>query len=97
MEGPSRLLKGPRESEGLTPDQLKRWLRESEREYLVFSAADLVDALPWPAGVEALQQMCTAYAQHRRARGKTETLVADEIIDAIRCLTRDFDRLRGSR
>lgn len=49
-----------------SPEQLKRWLRQSNRQYLIFDALDLVEALPWPAGVEALQQLIAAYRDHRR-------------------------------
>lgn len=97
-----------------SPEKLKRWLLETGREYIVLLSADLVDALPWPSGVEALQQIVHAYSQHRRALDaprlpqldlalqppiqdpsrKAETLDADELEDAIRCLVRDLKKIR---
>jgi len=46
-------------------DKLKQWLSASGRRWLVFNVIDLVDALPWPAGHEALQQLVAAYGGHR--------------------------------
>lgn len=48
-----------------SPKQLKDWLNASGRRYIVFVADDVVDALPWPGGVEALTQVTECYRQHR--------------------------------
>lgn len=45
---------------------LKRFLKASGREWLVLNALDLTDALPWPDGVELVQQAVSAYRDHRR-------------------------------
>jgi RecJ-like exonuclease len=49
------------------PRHLKAWLRDSGRRYIVLRHDDLVDALPWPEGVEAMAQLVEAYRQHRAA------------------------------
>lgn len=49
------------------PNQLKRWLRESGRTWLVLRTDDLVDALRWPDGVETLIDMISAYSKLRAA------------------------------
>lgn len=48
------------------PEHLKRWLKESGRRYMVFDGLELVDALPWPGGVQELMDLTHLYAQHRR-------------------------------
>lgn len=57
-----------------SPDHLKRWLAASGRQWLIFNALDLVDALEWPAGVDRLQQLVASYGEHRStiATGRTE-------------------------
>ena len=82
-----------------SPEKLKAWLLETGREYLVFAATDLVDALPWPAGVEAFQQIVQCYAQHRRAipngdAFKGEPLTAEELEQAIAALLREIRKVR---
>lgn len=47
---------------------LKSWLTASGRKYLVLNATDLVDAMPFPDGVEMVQQVIAAYGQHRATR-----------------------------
>jgi hypothetical protein len=44
---------------------LKRWLVESGRQWVVLKSPDLIDALPWPDGVDILMQVIEAYRQHR--------------------------------
>jgi len=44
---------------------LKQWLQASGRRWLVFNGEHLVDALPWPDGVQALIQMVACYRDHR--------------------------------
>ena len=51
-----------------SPEHLKRWLQETGRRYLVLRTDDLVDALPWPDGVDALIQVLEAYRQQRLAQ-----------------------------
>lgn len=48
-------------------DHLKRWLRGSGRQWLVFNALDLVDALRWPDGIDVLMQIVASYRDHRSA------------------------------
>lgn len=48
-----------------SPAHLKRWLEQSGRRFLIMRTDDLVDALPWPHGVDALIQIVEAYRQHR--------------------------------
>ena len=57
------------------PDHLKEWLSESGRPFLIFVAKDLVDALPWPDGAQALAEIIHCYRVHRNAiaNGETET------------------------
>jgi hypothetical protein len=49
-----------------SPQHLKKFLEASDRRFLVLNAPHLVDALPWPAGVELVQQVVSAYRDHRR-------------------------------
>lgn len=49
------------------PGHLKRWLQESGRQWIVLKSSDLIDALPWPDGVDILMQVIEAYRQHRVA------------------------------
>ena len=60
-----------------SPDHLRRWLRESGREWLVLNAVDLVKAIPWPAGVDSLMQIMASYREYRAAKptGRTEKQV----------------------
>jgi len=48
------------------PGHLKQWLRESGHQWLVLRTDDLVDALPWPGGVETLIDLVNCYTDHRR-------------------------------
>jgi len=47
------------------PEHLKRWLVANDLKYLAFDATQMVDALPFPEGTQALQQILDCYAQHR--------------------------------
>ena len=47
------------------PGHLKRWLLETGRTWIVFKNTDLIDALPWPDGVDIFMQVVEAYRQHR--------------------------------
>ena len=46
---------------------LKKWLRSTNRVWLVFNSLELVDALRWPEGVDVLMQIIACYRDHRRA------------------------------
>ncbi len=56
------------------PKHLKQWLAETDRKFLIFDTADLIDGLPWPDGVDALLQIIAAYRDQRRTipSGRTE-------------------------
>ena len=58
------------------PEHLKRWLQETGRRWMVLDSVDLVDALPWPDGVDALIQILACYRDHRQGRssGRTEKM-----------------------
>lgn len=93
------------------PEHLKQWLAASDRQYVVLKSADLVDALPWPAGVEAFQQVLMAYRDHRRAiraegpsaqlgpegRMKDEDLEVDELEECMGQLAREVSRRLAAR
>lgn len=66
-----------------TPDHLKQWLRETGRTTLIFNALDLVDALPWPSGVEALINIINCYQQHRIPKDKSDLPTQEELADLI--------------
>jgi hypothetical protein len=48
-------------------DHLKKWLLESGRPWVVFKSADLVEALPWPGGVESFMELVNYYRDFRRS------------------------------
>lgn len=56
-------------------DQLKKWLEASGRRWLIFDALDLVDALPFPDGVDTLIQVIACYRDYRGTKqtGREET------------------------
>jgi hypothetical protein len=49
-------------------EALKKWLVASGRKYLIFNAADLVDALSWPEDHQLLQRIIDSYRNHRRTK-----------------------------
>lgn len=60
---------------------LKQWLAETDRAWLVFKSADLVDALSpllgpdgEPVALQSLQQIIAAYAAHRATQVADTTL-----------------------
>jgi hypothetical protein len=59
-----------------SPDHLKLWLRESGRTWIVLNGPELVDALPWPGGVQELMDLVFLVAQHRSKKpsGRMSTL-----------------------
>jgi hypothetical protein len=52
---------------------LREWLEKSGRQWLVFNSAHLVDALPFPDGVEAFIQFVACYRDHRATLDTGET------------------------
>jgi len=60
------------------PDHLKRWLDASSRRWMVFNGIDLIDALPWPSGVEAFMQVVMAYRDHRRVMDSGRTEIVED-------------------
>jgi hypothetical protein len=58
-----------------SPQHLREWLDASGRKWIVFNGVDLIDALPWPGGVETFMQVVMAYRDHRRGvwTGREET------------------------
>lgn len=48
-------------------EHLLRWLEESGRRWLIFNGRDLVNALPFPEGVEDFMRVIACYRQYRRA------------------------------
>lgn len=61
-------------------EHLKKWVEESGRRWLVLNGAHLVDALPWPSGVEALMQVIACYRDHRAALDTGETQLVENPI-----------------
>lgn len=51
------------------PKHLRQWILSTDRRHAVIDLVDMVDALPWPGGVEAFMQCMTAYAQYRATDG----------------------------
>lgn len=48
------------------PAHLKQWMQESKRKWMTFNTKDLVEALPWPTGAQALAEIISIYRDHRR-------------------------------
>lgn len=46
-------------------DQLKRWLVDTGRRYLVFDSLQLVDSLSFPEGISILQGLIKTYSDYR--------------------------------
>jgi hypothetical protein len=78
----------------LTSRQLKRWLAQTGRQYILLDSSDLVDALEaahgWPAGAEHFQRVVFVYREHRgrkvavtlsdgSTRNRTDVLELDEL------------------
>lgn len=57
-----------------SPEQLKEWLEKSGRKWLVFNALELVDALPFPDGVDTLIQVIACYRDYRSTLPNGETI-----------------------
>lgn len=64
------------------PVHLKRWMEASGRRWLIFNTKDLIAALPWPTGAQALAEIISVYRDHRRTidTGRVEVRkVRDEV------------------
>ena len=61
-------------------EHLKRWVHESGRQWFLLNGDHLVDALPWPSGVEALMQVFACYRDHRAALDTGETQLVEHAI-----------------
>jgi hypothetical protein len=48
------------------PEHLKKWLQRSGRDWIVFRADNLVDALSFPEEVELFMQIVSAYRNYRQ-------------------------------
>ena len=47
-------------------EHLKKWLEKSGRTWIVLNCTELVDALPFPDGLDAFMQIIACYRDHRR-------------------------------
>lgn len=61
-----------------SPQQLRKWLHESGRRWLVFDALELVEALPWPHGVQNLIDTIACYRDHRAAIPSTTGAMVEQ-------------------
>jgi hypothetical protein len=50
------------------PSHLKAWLKASGRAWLVINGDELVDALPWPGGVQEVMDLVSILARHRATK-----------------------------
>lgn len=48
-----------------SPEHLKEWVVESGRKWIVLNGEEMVEALPFPHGHDALMQVIMAYRDHR--------------------------------
>lgn len=71
-----------------SPDHLRQWLDETGRHWLVLNTDELVKALPWPTGVEALQNMLRAYRGFRQSvpTGEMATLACSGATNCQICI-----------
>ena len=61
-----------------SPAHLKLWLKESGRGWLVINSDELVDALPWPAGVQEVMDLVSLVANHRAGLPSGRTQAVEE-------------------
>jgi len=47
-------------------NHLKDWLEQTNRKWLIFNARDLIDALPFPEGIDDLMRVIACYRERRR-------------------------------
>jgi hypothetical protein len=64
-----------------SPEHIKEWLIKSGRQWIVFNGSDLVEALPFPHGHDALMQVIMAYRDHRAGipSGEVEMIDGKEV------------------
>lgn len=65
-------------------EHMKRWLRESGRPFMIFKSDDICDALMWPHGHEALQEITDAYDHHRSVMPTGRTRIETDPITKYR-------------
>lgn len=70
-------------------EHLKRWLRAGDRQYLVIDAVEMVDALPWPDGVDSLMQLIDCYKQHRSVTSTGLAEVMDGVAEPVAVMRDD--------
>lgn len=66
-------------------DHLKKWLKESGRQWLVFNAMDLVESLPFPEGVRMFQMILDYYREYRREKPTGDIRKEDDPINGDIC------------
>lgn len=71
-----------------SPEKLREWLLKSGRQWMVFNGKELVDALPFPDGHEALMQIIMVYRDHRSTIPSGDV----EVVDG-----QDVERMKGER
>lgn len=67
-----------------SPEHMKLWLQESGRRWLVFDALELIDALPWPGGVQEIMDLISIYTnqRHKMTSGRMEKQeVMNQVVD----------------
>lgn len=84
-------------------NHFRRWIQESDREFLTFNSKDLIDALEFaPENLELVQQIVQCYRQHRMAikydtKIEIEPITGEEIEVSIckddRLTVAEMDRL----
>jgi len=64
-----------------SPEKLKTWLQASGRQWVVLNGPQLIDALPWPEGVQAFMHVVAAYRDHRSTipTGETENVGGEKV------------------
>ena len=60
-----------------SPGHLRAWLDASGRRWVVFNGLDLIEALPWPHGVDVFMQVVMAYRDYRRTIPTGEVSAVD--------------------
>lgn len=65
---------------------LKAWLKASGRAWLVINGDELVDALPWPGGVQEVMDLISLLARHRATKptgrfGQVKDPLTKEMVD----------------
>ena len=51
-----------------SPAHLKQWAKASGRTWIVINADELIDALPWPGGVQEFMDLITLLAKQRATK-----------------------------